>query len=138
MTLEQLVRDPSALWTRRDPASAPEVEALRASRPTLSVDYLAFLTLSNGGEGELGLEPGWFHLWSAREVLSLNADYQVESFLPGFFALGSNGGDEMLAFNPAGAIVTVPFIPMDAADAREIASSFTLFVRAFGRGAAAI
>jgi hypothetical protein len=135
MTLEQLVQDPTALWTRRDPVSASIVEQLGAALRALPADYLAFLALSNGGEGEIGLQLGWFQLWPAEAVVEMNNGYQVGELLPGYLAFGSNGGGEMLAFAPGGAVVMVPFLPMDVAEARELAPSFTSLVRAFGRGA---
>lgn len=133
MMLEQLVHDPEAQWDRYAPASLAVLEQLGRSLPTLPADYLEFLALSNGGEGELGVEPGWFQLWPAEDVAALNAKYHVSEFLPGFTAFGSNGGGEMLAFGPDGAVSMVPFIPMDAAEARIIAPNFTALAWTFGR-----
>ncbi len=52
----------------------------------------------------------------------------MEEFLPGFFGFASSGGGELLAFDlRKGApyhIVMLPFVPMDADEAIEIASSF--------------
>ena len=62
----------------------------------LSEDYLCFLKLCNCGEDELPIDPYWFQIWSAEEVLEHNEGYQANKFLPGFFAFGSNGGGEML------------------------------------------
>jgi hypothetical protein len=114
------------------------VEQLRASLPTLPADYLAFLRLSNGGEGELGVEPGWFQLWPAEEVASLNRDYAVAEFLPAHIGFGSDGGGELLAFAPQGEVVAVPFIPMDASEARVLATSFRQLAALFGHHARAI
>lgn len=90
--------------------------------------YLAMLEESNGGEGDLGVDPGWITLWPAEDVLSNNASYCVAEALPGFLGFASNGGGELLAFDLRGGepypIVMIPFIPMEAAEAVQIASSF--------------
>ncbi len=111
------------------------MRALTAALPTLPADYLAFLALSDGGEGELPLDPGWFSLWPATEVATLNATYELATYLPGYTGFGSNGGGELLAFAPDGQVVMVPFVPMDPADAVVIAPTFSQLVAAFGRGA---
>jgi hypothetical protein len=131
--LEQVVHDPSAVWNRHPPAEARDVEALREELPALPESFLAFLRLSNGGEGELADEPGWFQLWPAEEVVSRNRDYGVDEFLPGFIGFGSDGGGELLAFAPNREVVMVPFILMDSAAAREMARDFRSLAGAFGR-----
>ena len=137
-TIEQLVRDSSAEWSRQPPAREETVQQLEAALPTLPADYLAFLRLSNGGEGELGVEPGWFQLWPAEDVSSLNQNYAVPEFLPAYAGFGSDGGGELLAFTSSGEVVVVPFIPMDASEARIIALSFRQLAALFGRHARAI
>ena len=137
MTLERLVHDPDALWDREPPATPETLAALATALPALPADYLAFLALSGGGVGDLGVDPGWFALWPAHEVASFHAAYEVPEYLPGYTGFGSNGGGELLAFAPDGRVVMVPFVPMDAADAVEIAPTFTDLVRAFGRSALA-
>ncbi|HEU6450555.1 MAG TPA: SMI1/KNR4 family protein [Gemmatimonadaceae bacterium] len=141
MSLEILIRDSGPEWTREEPASEEAVALLAAELPQLPPDYLAFLKLSNGGEGELGVEPGWFALWRAEEVAEMNAEYQVPEFLPGFVGFGSNGGGEMLAFGATperlGRVYAVPFIPMEAEEALELAPDFATLVRAFGHRAPA-
>jgi hypothetical protein len=137
VTLEQLLRDPEAHWTRANAAAAEAVELLAAALPALPPDYLAFLRASNGGEGPLGVEPGWFQLWPADEVVALNAAYHVKEFVPGLIGFGSSGGGEMFAFGANdqtwGRVFAVPFIPMQADAAIEVAHDFAAFARAFGR-----
>jgi hypothetical protein len=80
--------------------------------------------------------PGWFSLWPAEEVAELNAAYKVPELLPGFVAFGSDGGGDMLAFGTAGErwgrVFAVPFVPMEADAAAEIAPGFAALVRSFG------
>ena len=83
---------------------------------------------SNGGEGDLGVEPGWVSIWPAQAVLESNGSYPIATHLPGFFGFASNGAGELLAFDMRGdqqwPIVMVPFIPMNPAEVVEIAASF--------------
>jgi hypothetical protein len=139
MKIEEALRDGLDGWhTREYPASPEALESLAASAPLqLPEEYFALLRFSNGGEGELGVEPGWFQLWPAEEVLPLNRAYGVPEFLPGFFGLGSNGGGELLALDarigPPYKVVMVPFVPMEVLEAETIAEDFLGFVRALGR-----
>ena len=109
--------EPKALAALRDGAGVP-----------LPASYLDQLAASNGGEGELGVDPGWIRFWPAEEVIPSNAGYRVPEFLPGFIGFGSNGGGELLAHDVRGdepfPIVMVPFIPLDAREAVQIARSF--------------
>jgi hypothetical protein len=119
-------------WTKAPPAGQAAVGDLVAGAKTpLPVDYLAFLGESNGGEGELAVEPGWFVIWPAEEVLQRNAGYRVPETLAGFLAFGSSGGGEMLAFDTRRGlpypVVAVPFIPMEADQALVVAQSFGAF-----------
>jgi len=124
-------------WDRESPASSESIEDfVSKSGLNLPGDYLEFLRLSNGGEGELPVDPYWFQIWPAEDVLEHNEEYQVKEILPGFFAFGSNGGGEMLAFDirnqGSWRVYMIPFIPMDESDAQEVASDFLSFIQLFG------
>src|SRR5580704_6847401 len=98
VTLHEILSDPSGNWSRRPPASEAAIRTLAAACDfALPQEYESFLRYSNGGEGPLCIEPWYFQLCSAEDVLSYNRDYKVGQFLPGFFAIGSSGGSEMLA-----------------------------------------
>jgi SMI1 / KNR4 family (SUKH-1) len=137
-TLLEILSDPTAGWSRRPPASEPALEALAASCDfALPEVYLSFLRYSNGGEGFLCIEPWYFQLCSAEEIVAYNQGYNVEEFLPGYFAIGSNGGGEMLAIRKQDAslcpVYMVPFIPMAESDAVQIAYDFEMFAMSLGR-----
>jgi hypothetical protein len=105
------------------------VVALRNKAPLKLPDsYLLQLEDSNGGEGDLAVNPGWIAFWPAEDVITWNAEYEVDKFLPGFFGFGSNGGGELFAFDLRRGdpypIVMVPFIPIDPRQAVQIANSF--------------
>jgi SMI1 / KNR4 family (SUKH-1) len=117
------------IWRPAPPADEAALARLQEQTVVrLPVGYLDQLATSNGGEGDLAVEPGWIWFWPAEEVVALNASYCLGEFLPGFFGFGSNGGGELLAFDTrAGepfAVVMVPFIPLEAQEARQIARSF--------------
>ncbi len=137
MNISDILKDPSAMWDREAPASSESIRKLVADSPIeLPEEYLALLLCSNGGEGELAVEPGWFQLWSAGKVVELNKEYQVEKSVPGFFGFGSSGGGELLAFDARKGkpwkVVMIPFIPMVIEHAIVIAEDFEAFVRAMG------
>jgi hypothetical protein len=124
-------------WDRENPASTDSIESL-VSRSGLKLpkDYLDFLRMSNGGEGELPVDPYWFQIWPAEEVLEHNEGYQVSTNVPGFFAFGSNGGGELLAFDTrehvSWPVYMIPFVPMDESDAKKVASDFLSFAELLG------
>jgi hypothetical protein len=125
------------VWRFASPAGKAEIAALRAAAPrTLPDSYFAFLSVTNGGEGDLGIEPGWFVPWRAEDVLLSNSEYQLAEFAPGLFGFGSNGGGECLAFDlrdvGAGRIVMVPFIGMDLQETIVIAENFDQFALLVG------
>jgi hypothetical protein len=91
------------------------------------------------GEGELGVEPGWAQVWPAEKVIELNELYRVADNLPDFVAFGSNGGGELFAFDQRSwHVYMIPFIPMAADDAVEIATDFAALSNQFGRRAPAV
>jgi len=98
VSLLEILSDSTAGWTRRPAATEADIQVLVAACDfDLPDEYLAFLQYSNGGEGFLCIEPWYFQLCSAEEVVEYNKGYKVEEFLSGWFAIGSNGGGEMLA-----------------------------------------
>ncbi len=117
MTISDLIHDESAKWRRVSPASPAALDGLIAGAGVeLPEDYLAFLRLSNGGEGALGVDPGWFQIWPVEQVLQHQHGYKTDEFIPGFFGFGSSGGGELLAFDARVGkpwpVVMIPFIPM--------------------------
>jgi hypothetical protein len=132
-----ILKDRTTKWNRKAPASPGSIDRLVVeSKVELPGEYLTLLRYSNGGEGELGVKPGWFQLWPAEEVVALNESYEVEQNVPGFFGIGSNGGGELLAFDTRGGkpwkVVMIPFIPMTAEEAIVIVKDFGVFIQAMG------
>lgn len=135
MDILEVLQGTTADWERASPAPKSVLNALiEGCRLTLPPDYLTLLQFSNGGEGKLGVEPGWFQIWPAQEVLEFNRVHEVDVRLPGFFGFGSSGGGELLAIHSVtGKIYMIPFIGMAQEEARLIASRFAEFVAVMGR-----
>jgi hypothetical protein len=137
MELLSLLSDPGAAWSREPPADPQAIKRLRAAaQDRVPASYLAFLAFSNGGEGPLAVEPGWFVIWPVEEILENNQGYQVDKQLPGFFGFGGNGGGELFAFDTRVSqlrrVVMVPFIPLKEQYALVVAESFEEFLQAMG------
>jgi hypothetical protein len=117
------------------PANSADVALLREQLPLLPADYFSFLLESDGGEGFVGVEPGYFQLWRANEVARCSSEYEVPKYLPGYVAVGSSGGGELFVFPVSGTppgIFRVPAIGMAPAGVRRVARSFSAFVSEFG------
>lgn len=69
-------------------------------------------------------QPCEFHIWPAQELKKLNEAYEVSEALPGYFAIGSDGGLEMLTIELAtGTVYAIPFIPMEVESRIWVAAS---------------
>ena len=95
---------------------------------TLPDEYVRYCTGDGPKEGGLSVDPGWFQLWPLADSEQLNRDYRVVESVPRFVAFGTNGGGELLAFDPGGRVFMIPFVPMSAEDARPVAASWSEFV----------
>jgi hypothetical protein len=138
MNILTLISDASAKWQRASPTKSDVLHQLVAQAGIkLPGDYLTFLLHSNGGEGELDIDPGWFQIWPAEEIVELNNGYETSKNAPGFFGFGGNGGGEMLAFDMRGnqpwPVVMLPYLGMEPEMARPVAKDFTEFIQHFGR-----
>ena len=120
------------------PAKPQALAQLADAHPELPPSYLAFLGCSNGAEGPLGVEPGWFVVWPAEEALIASEQYELPKYLPGYFAFGGNGAGELLIFHLAGSsmqgqVFMVPAIGIAEAECRPVAASFAEFQRQIGQ-----
>lgn len=122
-------------FTLAEPAPEEAVSDLRDRFPNLPEEYFTFLLASNGGEGFLGISPGYAVLWGAHEVAQFSSEYEVQIYLPGFIAVGTSGGGDLFVFplsgSPAG-IFAVPAIGMAPDVVDLVAPSFPALVAAFG------
>jgi hypothetical protein len=85
--------------------------------------YLEFMSNSNGAEGQLA--SSYFILWSIDELFDLNEQYHVDEFAPGFFIIGSDGGDTAFAIDKrTGELYDMPFVGMSREEATLRARDF--------------
>jgi hypothetical protein len=76
-----------------NPPPLPEAVEIFLSRVdfTLPAGYERFIRCSNGAEGFLN--NAYLVLWSIETLSPFNEGYRVEKYAPGFFIIGSDGGD---------------------------------------------
>ena len=107
------------------PAEREIVDGLSATLGfTLPPDYLEFLREHDGGEGFVG--DNYIILWGAGELADFNREYEVETYAPGIFLFGSDGGGEGYGFDTleqGSPIVRVPFIGMERRYATPLATN---------------
>jgi hypothetical protein len=127
-----------ATLVRAPAARAEELARLSAAYPNLPEQYLRLLEQSNGAEGDLGVEPGWFVVWPAEEALVATGEYELPKYLPGYFAFGGNGGGELFVFellrgSADRTVFMVPAIGMASSELRVVARTFAEFHGQLGR-----
>ena len=124
-------------WYTVPGAPAEVIEALRAAAPgELPRSYLQLLSVTNGGEGPLPVNPFNLCLDPAEEVTARlgNGDYGEPDF-NGFLIFGGNGGGEYLALDMRhGAPWPVVTIDMVAGpeSADVVATNFDTFIDLIG------
>lgn len=136
MNLRDLLSQPDRTWHFKPGATAGEIKALIACSPIDLPDRLIeLLATSNGGEGELAVEPLWFCLDPVRDIIEAISESFLTEFFPGYFFFGGNGGMERIALDVrSGAPRDVVMIDPIAgpSSAFPIAPNFNEFVQAIG------
>ena len=112
------------------PATRSEIaEAETSLNYSFPADYTDFLLMTNGLEGKGG--DGYLVLWSAKELIELNAAYQVKEFVADVIIFGSDGAEEAFGFDTSvvpAAIIKLPFIGMGYVPNERLAGSFEEFL----------
>jgi hypothetical protein len=117
------------------PAKSGAIERLRMWTPfALPADYFELLRVTDGGEGPLAIDPGWFQLWRTEEIPEHYRGYATAEYFPEYLGFGSSGGGVMLAFKEgAGAkVFGIDFCNSDPNDIWVIADDFQTFVSSMG------
>ncbi|WP_394155874.1 SMI1/KNR4 family protein [Loktanella salsilacus] len=87
-------------WEPKAGAAHEEIAKLvTAAGYTLPESYLAFLCISNGGQGPLSVDPFWLILDSADSVAGALKIGTFTEFFPGLIVIGGNGAGEGVAFD---------------------------------------
>jgi len=135
--LAAIIFDRSADWWRNPPCPEDDIRVLRAAAPVrLPDDYFAFLSLTNGGEGELAASPGWFKIWAANEVLANNRAHERDEYYSDLFLFGDCDGN-LFAFD-LNRKFPWPLVALDYLDSerecmRQLGPNFIEFARLMGR-----
>jgi hypothetical protein len=57
---------------------------------------------------------GPYSVWEKEEIEKLNKQYNVEKFIPGYVAIGTNEGGEILVIKTdSGSVYSIPAVPID-------------------------
>jgi hypothetical protein len=118
-----------------EPAAKDTVTDLRLKFQNLPVEYFSLLLASNGGEGFLGISPGYAVLWGAHDADQFSSEYEAQISLPGYVAAGTSGGGKLFVFPVSGSpggIFAVPATGMALDVVDLVAPSFSTFIAAFG------
>lgn len=87
-------------WHKVDGAAQDAINALIAIAPaTLPSRFLELLCHSNGGEAPLPVQPRWFVLYPAEEIVEIEKMGNFKESFSGFFVIGGNGGGEAIALD---------------------------------------
>ena len=83
-----------------------------------TIDKIKQVIKANNLKSVSGIESDFeFLLWDLTEMDELNIGYQVEKYHNGHYAIGSNGGLEMLTVElESGRVYRIPFISIDNSD----------------------
>jgi len=137
MTIEELLSENRRIWQRRAGASAAEIARLIAACPyQLPPVLIELLQVSNGGEGELGLEPRLLVLDSVDDIIASLNDAFLRDQFSGIFFFGGNGGIERIALDcrqvqePFPVVMIDPIAGPDSAE--QIAPDAAAFVMSIG------
>ena len=135
MSLRSELVSRSGEWTLRAPASIQALASLRAAVSfQLPAAYLDLLQVSNGGEGDLAVDPHWVELFTAEDVMTANRRLDSQELARGFLCIGESGV-ELIAIDcrhaPLCPVVSMPD-PPDPAKLRSLAANVEAFVEFLG------
>ena len=93
----------------------------------LPEDYLAFMKMHNGGEGDIG--GTYLVLFPLEELRTVNDNYDTASELPGCVIIGGDGGGELYGVDEDGRYFNVPAI-IEKDEIRYLGNTMDEFIRA--------
>ena len=120
-------------WEKSDPANPADIKLLMEKfGDRIPKDYLDFMATCNGCETEIPVNPWWLIVWAAESIIDRWNGYEMEEYIPGFMAFGSNGGDEMYVFhlesNDPNKVYMMPYIGMEPDQAIPVADNFRALI----------
>lgn len=100
MDVQKLLRNPRfrlEQGTEADPNLVKQFQ--HDAPPNLPRTYLRFMQACNGARGKIPYDTGYLELWPLERVIDRNREHGVDRALPGFFAFGTDGADELFLFD---------------------------------------
>ncbi|MFI5316280.1 MAG: SMI1/KNR4 family protein [Myxococcota bacterium] len=100
MDVQKLLRNPRFRLQRGPTADPIEVKQFQEhAPPNLPRTYARFMEACNGARGKIPYDTGYIEFFALETVLAQNGAHRIEQTLPGFFAFGSDGADELYVFD---------------------------------------
>ena len=100
MDVQKLLRNPRFRLLRGPAPDPSQVKQFREHAPAnLPRTYVRFLEACDGARGKIPYDTGYIEFFSVQRVLDENRSHHVAQSLPGFFAFGSDGADELYVFD---------------------------------------
>ncbi len=133
MDVQKLLRNPRFRLEQGGAAEPGQVKQFQEAAPrNLPRTYLRFIKSCNGAKGDIPYETGYLELWPLERALERNREYGVETRLPGFYAFGSDGADELFLFDlrkeDGAAVCSVSTKNLGATSITPITKSFSEFL----------
>jgi len=100
MDVQKLLRNPRFRLVR-DPAPDPSTvkQFQEHAPPNLPRTYVRFMEACSSARGKIPYDTGYIDFWPLERVLEKNREHGVDKNLAGFFAFGTDGGDELFLFD---------------------------------------
>ena len=100
MDVQKLLRNPRFRLEQGTEASPDLVKQFQDhAPPNLPRTYLRFMQACNGARGKIPYDTGFIEFWPLEGAIARNREYGVGRDLPGFFAFGTDGEDELYLFD---------------------------------------
>jgi hypothetical protein len=133
MDVQKLLRNPR-FRLERGPAPDPvQVKQFQEhAPPNLPRTYVRFLEACDAARGRIPYDTGYIAFFPLEAALDQNRKHHVGENLPGFFAFGSDGADELYVFDLRGEdgapVCCVSAKATGIADVSRITNSFSEFL----------
>lgn len=133
MDVQKLLRNPRFRLEQGGAAEPGRVKQFQEAAPrNLPRTYLRFMRGCDGARGKIPYATGYLDLWPLDRALEKNREHGVATALPGFFAFGSDGEDEIYLFDlrkeDGAAVCSVSTKNASAAAVAPITKSFSEFL----------
>jgi hypothetical protein len=133
MDVQKLLRNPRFRLEQGDEATPDLVKQFQHDAPpNVPRTYLRFMQACNGARGKIPYDTGFIELWPLERVLDRNREYGIDRELPGYFAFGTDGADELFVFDlrkdDGAPVCAVPAKSASAAKVTPLTNSFSEFL----------